>query len=62
MFLGLGLIIAAGILLWPTGNRGQAAGSLHVVPADRVMLPDSPQPGVARTFGTKRTRGGVPWE
>jgi len=47
MFLGLGLITAAGILLWPTGNRGQAAGALHVVPVDRVMLPDAPLPTVA---------------
>jgi hypothetical protein len=43
MFLGFGLIIAAGILLWPAGNRGQAAGPMHVIPVDRVMLPVSPQ-------------------
>jgi hypothetical protein len=44
MLFGLSLGIAAGILLWPAGQSGQAAGSLHAVPAGRLMIPKEPQP------------------
>jgi hypothetical protein len=49
MFLGFGLIIAAGILLWPAGNSGQAAEPLHVVPADRFMVANAPKSAVEIT-------------
>jgi hypothetical protein len=46
MFFGLGLVIAAGILLWPTGQHTQAAGPLHIVPTDRRASLNAPKPAV----------------
>ncbi len=54
IFLGIGLILAAGIpsrllrtdLPWPAGNRGQVAGPPHDVPTDRLILPGALQPTV----------------
>ncbi len=44
MLFGLSLVIASGVLLWPAGHSSQAAGSLHVVPADPLMISTTQQP------------------
>ena len=44
MFLGLSLVVAASILLWPAGQSSQAAGPLHIVPSGRLMISNASQP------------------
>ena len=46
LFLGLSFLVSASILLWPAGQRGQAARPLHAVPAGRAMIPNEPKPAV----------------
>jgi len=46
MFLGLSFVVAAGILVWPTGLSTQAAGPLHIEPADRLLLSNVTKPVV----------------
>lgn len=46
MFFGISLVVAAGLLLWPAGRSSQAAGSPHVLPADRLLRSNAPQPAV----------------
>lgn len=46
MLFGLGLVFAAGVLMWPAGQSSQAAGSLHTVPMDRIMISYASQPTV----------------
>ena len=52
LFLGLSFVVASGVLLWPTRQRSQAAGSLPAAPADRLMIPSEPQPSVERAEST----------
>jgi hypothetical protein len=49
LFFSLGLVIAAGILIWPAGQRSQARGSPHMVSADRFVSPDASQQMFERT-------------
>ena len=46
VLFGLSLVIASGVLLWPAGHSSQAAGSLHVVPANRLLISTTLQPRV----------------
>ena len=44
LLFGWGLVIAAGIFLWPVDHSSQAAGSPHTVPTDRLMISNMSQP------------------
>lgn len=44
MVFGLALVISACILLWPSGQRTQAAGSPHILSADHLVTSNEPAP------------------
>jgi hypothetical protein len=44
---GLALVISACILLWPTSQRTQAAGSPHILPSDHLVVLNEPDPTTA---------------
>jgi hypothetical protein len=49
LLFGLSLVVASGVLVWPTGHSSQAAGSPHTAPTDRFIAPSEWQPTTAMT-------------